>query len=83
VRLAYTERSTGELVVGPPKSRAGRRTVGIPQSLIPTLREHLSLFVAPEPEALIFPGAKGGPLRRSNFNKMSAWPLRGGQRRWA
>jgi hypothetical protein len=22
----------------------------------------------------MFPGAKGGPLRRSNFNKMSAWP---------
>ena len=24
--------------------------------------------------ALAFPGAKGGPLRRGNFNKMSAWP---------
>jgi integrase len=23
---------------------------------------------------LLFTGAKGGPLRRSNFNKMSAWP---------
>ncbi|MBO0814790.1 MAG: hypothetical protein J2P30_06525 [Actinobacteria bacterium] len=31
VRLAYTERSTGELALGPPKSRAGRRIVGIPQ----------------------------------------------------
>jgi integrase len=28
VRLAYSERSTGELVLGPPKSRAGRRTAG-------------------------------------------------------
>jgi integrase len=74
VRLAYSERSTGELVLGPPKSRAGRRTVGIPQSLVPALREHLSVFVGPGPEALLFPGAKGGPLRRSNFNKMSAWP---------
>jgi integrase len=74
VRSAYAERSTGELVLGSPKSRAARRIVGIPQSLTPALREHLSLFVGPEPEALIFPGAKGGPLRRSNFNKMSAWP---------
>ncbi len=74
VRSAYAERSTGELVLGSPKSRAARRIVGIPRSLTPVLREHLSLFVAPEPEALIFPGAKGGPLRRSNFNKMSAWP---------
>jgi integrase len=32
------------------------------------------LFVCPGPDALIFPGTKGGPLRRSNFNKMSAWP---------
>jgi|SRR5450759_4901092 len=38
------------------------------------LREHLSIFVKPEPGALVFPGAMGGPLRRSNFNKMSAWP---------
>ena len=74
VRSAYAERSTGELVLGPPKSRAARRIVGIPSSIIPAVREHLSLFVSPEAEALIFPGVKGGPLRRSNFNKMSAWP---------
>ena len=30
-------------------------------------------WAGPEADALIFPGAKGGPLRRSNFNKMSAW----------
>jgi integrase len=74
VHAAYAERSTGELVLGPPKSRAARRIVGIPSSIIPALREHLALFVGPEADALLFPGAKGGPLRRSNFNKMSAWP---------
>jgi integrase len=37
------------------------------------LREHLSIFVKDEPGALIFPGVQGGPLRRGNFNKMSAW----------
>jgi Phage integrase family len=26
------------------------------------------------PGALLFTGVKGGPLRRSNFNKMSGWP---------
>jgi integrase len=61
-------------LLGPPKSKAGRRIVGIPQAIIPALAEHLSIFVKPEPGALIFPGAQGGPLRRSNFNKMSAWP---------
>jgi integrase len=74
VRSAYTERSTGELVLGPPKSKAARRIVGIPSSIIPAVREHLSLFAGPEADALVFPGLKGGPLRRSNFNKMAAWP---------
>jgi integrase len=23
---------------------------------------------------LVFPGVKGGPIRRGNFNKMAAWP---------
>jgi integrase len=61
-------------VLGPPKSKAARRIVGIPTSIIPAVGEHLSRFVGPEADALVFPGAKGGPLRRSNFNKMSAWP---------
>ncbi len=54
--------------------QAGRRVVGIPQAIIPVLREHLSIFVKAEPGALAFPGLMGGPLRRGNFNKMSAWP---------
>jgi len=74
VRATYIERSTGPLVLGPPKSRAGRRTVGIPQAIIPAVREHLALYVKPEPGALVFTGVNGGPMRRSNFNKLSAWP---------
>jgi hypothetical protein len=45
-----------------------------PDAIIPALRAHLSVFVKDEPGALVFPGAMGGPLRRGNFNKMSAWP---------
>jgi integrase len=74
VRLAYVERSTGELVLGPPKSKAGRRVVGIPQAVIPALKEHLQLYVKPEEDALIFTGIKGGPMRRSGFNKLAGWP---------
>jgi integrase len=37
------------------------------------LAEHLAVFVAPEPDALVFGGATGSPRRRSNFNKMSGW----------
>jgi integrase len=74
VRAAYIERSTGELVLGPPKSKAGRRTVGIPQAIVPALRKHLAAYVGPDAGALVFAGVQGGPMRRSNFNKMSAWP---------
>jgi integrase len=74
VRAAFVERSTGEILLGPPKSRAGRRMIGIPAAITPALREHLSIFTKADPGALVFPGAKGGPLRRGNFNKMSAWP---------
>ena len=62
------------MLLGRPKSRAGRRVVGIPDVIIAVLREHLSIFVEAEPGALVFPGQHGQPLRRSNFNKMSAWP---------
>ncbi|MBE3016307.1 site-specific integrase [Microbispora sp. NEAU-D428] len=73
VRAAFVERSTGELVLGPPKSKAGRRVVGIPEGIIPALHEHLATYVQDEPGALVFPGAKGGPLRRSGFNTRTRW----------
>ena len=53
------------MVLGPPKSRAGRRIVGIPGVIIPALHEHLAAFVKTEPGALVFPGQMGGPLRRA------------------
>jgi integrase len=74
IRAAYAERSTGELILGPPKSKASRRIVGIPSVIIPDLRHHLAAFVKPDPSALAFPGVKGGPLRRGNFNRSAAWP---------
>jgi integrase len=74
VRAVLIERSTGEMLLGPPKSRAGRRVVGIPDAIVPALHEHLAAFTGPDPGSLVFPGAKGGPLRRGNFNKMSGWP---------
>jgi integrase len=69
VRASYVERSTGEMLLGPPKSKAGRRIVGIPAVIVPVLREHLAVFAEDEPGALVFPGAKGGPLRRGNFKR--------------
>jgi integrase len=75
VRAAFSDRRTpgSKITLGPLKSRAGRRTVGIPRAIIPALRDHMSVFVAPGPASLAFAGAKGSPLRRSNFNRMSGW----------
>jgi integrase len=46
----------------------------VPDAIIPKLRDHLLVYAKDEPSALVFPGIRGGPLRRGNFNKMSAWP---------
>jgi integrase len=75
VRAAYSDhRAPGsKITLGPLKSRAARRTVGVPAWIIPILNDHLAVFVAPGPAALVFAGAKGSPLRRSNFNRMTGW----------
>jgi integrase len=75
VRMAFSERrATGSAVtLGPPKSKAARRVVGVPRAIIPDLREHLSAFVGPEPGALVFTAPSGTPLRRRNFNRAVGW----------
>jgi integrase len=65
---ALIERDDGTLLVGPPKSEAGRRTFAIPAALIPELAQHLQRFVGPDDGALVFTGAKGAPLRRGNWS---------------
>jgi integrase len=71
VRAAYTERSTGQPVLGQPKSRAGRRIVGVPDMILPVLTDHLATYSRPEPDALIFPGPFAS---RGNFNRQAGWP---------
>lgn len=59
----------GHLEYGPPKTRAGNRTVTMPAALVDVLAEH---FARPAVQAsgLAFPGPKGAPLRRSNFRRV-------------
>jgi integrase len=73
IRVAFVERSTGGLVLGPPKSKAGWRVVGISEAIVQALREHIAIYVQDEPGALMFRGAKDGPLRRSGFNTRTRW----------
>lgn len=55
-------------VVGDPKSAAGRRTVALPTVVVDALDDHLSTWVADEPDGLLFVAARGGPLRRAELS---------------
>jgi integrase len=72
IRYQYVELS-GQLVVGPPKSRAGLRTVRIPATIVTELREHMTAYTGSDPAALVFTGVLGGVLRRGNFRRDSGW----------
>jgi integrase len=75
VLRTISELPTGELITGPPKSRAGARHVAIPLSVVGLLRDHLATFGAAGLDDLIFTGEHGQPLRRSNFNKTTRWKI--------
>jgi integrase len=61
------ELSDGTLLIGPPKSDAGRRTIVMPDALVPELTAHLDAFAGPRADARVFTGAKGAPMRRRNW----------------
>jgi integrase len=66
VRRQVTE-VRGVLEVGPLKTTTSRRTVPIPSFLAEELASHLAAYTAPEPEAFVFTGPGGGPVRRATF----------------
>jgi hypothetical protein len=55
----------GKLIAGPPKTRAGRRTVGLPLFVVHELQAHLA--AAQRPSSHIFTAPGGGPLRVLGF----------------
>ncbi|WFE25764.1 tyrosine-type recombinase/integrase [Solwaraspora sp. WMMD791] len=73
IRQAYTEQRGVGLVLGPPKSRAGRRTVSLPPVVVSAMREHLAAEVDDNPDAFVFTTESGRPIWRGNFNKLSGW----------
>jgi integrase len=54
---------SGHLTYGPPKTRAGRRSITLPRSVAAALNDHLAAFTAPDPAAFVFTAPEGGPLR--------------------
>jgi integrase len=66
----------GVLTYGQPKTRAGRRSVSLPQTVVKALNDHMSEFTADDPDAFVFTAPEGGPLRvpawRQRFWKPAA-----------
>jgi integrase len=60
----------GKLFIGPPKTRAGRRTIGLPQAVVDELATHLGPLGSAD--AHVFTADKGGVLRTSNF-RVKVW----------
>jgi integrase len=64
---------SGKITFGQPKTRAGRRSVTLPFSVMATLNRHLASYTPADPTALVFTAPEGGPLR------VPAWR----RRQWA
>jgi integrase len=73
VTASMVELRTGELIFGPPKSKAGRRIVTVPTTIRAEIRRHLDTYVPEDPDALVFTGSKGGALRPGNFHRAARW----------
>lgn len=73
VRHQYLLIAGQGLVLSPPKSRAGSRTVAIPAQVIRRLRDHLAEYVEPPDTALVFTTSTGRPISRPHFNKLLGW----------
>jgi integrase len=85
VREALEETKAHGLRFKSPKSKAGRRDIGLPEIVVDALREHrrqqLELRVAlgagkPPADALVFPDLEGGPQAPSDVSR--AWGLAAG-----
>ena len=59
---------SGQLHYGPPKTRAGRRSVPLPRVVVQALNDHLQTFPA-GPGELIFRAPEGGPVRLASWRR--------------
>lgn len=73
VRQAFVEHRGTGLILGPPKSRAGVRTVALPKVALPLLKQHMDTHVGAAADAFIFTGESGRTIWRGSFNKLVKW----------
>ena len=73
VREAFTEQPGKGMVLGPTKSRAGKRVVAIPAVILPQIGAHMDTYVIDEADAFVFTTPSGTTIWRGNFNKLVDW----------
>ena len=71
IERALVRPMSGPVVVGPPKTAAGVRTLAVPSNIVQALNEHLDRFVTAEPEAWLFAADDRGPVDPSTLDR--AW----------
>ena len=61
----------GVMVLGPPKSQAGRRTMAVPAALMALLSERMAWrgITGADPDEFVFPGPQGGYLDYAHFRR--------------
>lgn len=74
VRQAFVEHRGTGLILGPPKSKAGLRTIALPKAALPMLKQHMGEYVGAADDAFVFTSESGRNIWRGNFNKMVKWP---------
>ena len=62
-RAQRQESKRGIAIIGPPKSAAGRRVISLPTEIMSAIEDHLAQWVEVDPDALVFVGERGAPLR--------------------
>jgi integrase len=73
VSRAFVEVAGKGLVAGPPKSRAGSRTVIVPEAVRAEIVAHMAEFAKSGDAALLFTGEQGRAVRRGTFNPRVKW----------
>lgn len=72
VRIEQQEQELrdGSIIVAPPKTRKGIRTLALPDFLVDELRAHLDTYVARGQRSRLFTGEKGARLRRIQWKRI-------------
>jgi len=70
---AFVELPGEGLVYGPPKARASLRTNALPKAIWPAIVKHLDEYVRPGPDAWVFTGERGNPIRSGNRELLTGW----------